>query len=223
MEERVCEKCGGDGWIGYTGTDGLWYARPCDCMKRKRSMDNIERSGLINPKIFTLDRFITDEPWQQRLMESAEKYLADPAPSWFFVGGQPGSGKTHLCTGICLEMINTGYRIRYEVWPRLKQRMKRARNFENEYERQMGDLREVQVLYLDDLFKGRYTEADRQLAWEIINTRYAADRVTIISSEHHLSEIVEMDEAVGGRIYQMSAGYRNNVQFDEGRDFRRRA
>lgn len=220
--DRECKICGGDGWIGWTGEDGYWYARPCECQLRRRSLDNIEKSGLVNPKAFTLKRFQTGEPWQQRLMESAEKFLADPAPAWFFVGGQPGSGKTHLCTGICLEMINTGHRVRYEVWPRLAQRMKRARNFENEYEIQMSDLREVNVLYLDDLFKGRTTAADRQLAWEIINARYVADRTTIISSELHLSQIADIDDAIGGRIYQMAAGYRNNVQFDDTRDYRRR-
>ena len=72
--------------------------------------------------------------------------------------------------------------------------------------------KKAEVLYIDDLFKTgkapdgsvlKITGADVNVAFEIINYRYNNPAlVTIISSELTEDEILDIDEATGGRIYE---------------------
>ena len=74
--------------------------------------------------------------------------------------------------------------------------------------------KKAEVLYIDDLFKtGRNpdgsepkpTAADINAAFEIINYRYNNPALlTIISSELNEDELLDIDEAVGGRIFERS-------------------
>ena len=83
------------------------------------------------------------------------------------------------------------------------------------YENEIRKLQNIPVLYIDDLFKGsnvdnKPTQADINLAMEIINYRYNTSRttkqrmITIISSERTVSELREIDEALAGRIKEMA-------------------
>ena len=68
------------------------------------------------------------------------------------------------------------------------------------------------VLYIDDLFKTgkdkmnnlvKPSVADINYAFEIINYRYNNPKLlTIISSELSEEELLDVDEAIGGRIYE---------------------
>ena len=52
------------------------------------------------------------------------------------------------------------------------------------------------------------TTGDVNLAFELINARYAdPTKLTIISSELPVAEIVDIDEAVGSRIYERSKAH----------------
>ena len=72
----------------------------------------------------------------------------------------------------------------------------------------------AEVLYIDDLFKTgkgqdgraqRPTGPDITTAFEIINYRYNNPQmITIISSEWTEDELMDIDEATGGRIFEKS-------------------
>jgi DNA replication protein DnaC len=52
------------------------------------------------------------------------------------------------------------------------------------------------------------TPADVNLAFEILNYRYVNRRlVTILSSEKTIEEILDIDEAVGSRIFERCKGH----------------
>lgn len=214
-----CKECGGTGWIDWRDQKGHLFAEYCSCYKRGRQVKALGDSGLAGIDRYTLAKFETPQEWQQQLKRKAEDFILEPKQKWFFVGGQPGAGKTHICTAICIELINQGTRTKYEIWPSLAARLKTYRN-EVDYTREMGAIKEAPALYIDDLFKGKITEADKQIAWEIINARYAADKTTIISSELHTGTIAKVDEAISGRILQMAAGYISNLKDDPQRDHR---
>ena len=65
------------------------------------------------------------------------------------------------------------------------------------------------MLYIDDFLKGRITDADINLAFELINARYnrRETAITIISSELDLGTVTKLDEALGGRIYERARNY----------------
>jgi DNA replication protein DnaC len=218
--EDVCPYCGGDGFIYKIDADGYEYAEPCVCELARRQKTKLARSGLVDINRQTLDKFRVRYKWQQDLKEKAEQYLQEEGRPWFFIGGQVGAGKTHLCTGICLELIDRGEQVRYEVWAKISGELKALRN-EEEFAEEMKALQDIETLYLDDFFRRTtITESDRSLAWELLNGRYINGKRTIISSERYLEWITEIDEAIGSRIYQRTNGYVINARKEKGRNQR---
>ena len=82
-----------------------------------------------------------------------------------------------------------------------------GRDFDR-YESSMQSLKRAPVLYIDDFLKGGTTEADIKIAYELLNARYNTEALrTVISSEYGLEEIMQIDEALGGRIYERAKGF----------------
>ena len=56
---------------------------------------------------------------------------------------------------------------------------------------------------IDDFLKGKLSESDVNIMYEIINYRYMNRLPIIISTEKSLDELLDFDEAVGSRIIEM--------------------
>lgn len=182
----------------------------CRCMAKRRSLWRMEKSGLGDMlERYTFDRFQIPEPWQQNAKRKALDYLSDHEGKWFVATGNPGSGKTHLCTAICGGLLNAGLEVRYMLWRDDAVRIKAAVSDAEEYYHLLSPLKRVQVLYIDDFFKAaNVTSGDMNLAFELLNARYnRKDLVTIISTELSVDKILNIDEAVGSRIFERSKGY----------------
>ena len=164
-----CPDCFGRGEIAVL-QDGEMRVMRCQCLVKKLAMKRVRRSGLgeMYEKL-TLDNYKADEDWQKKLKKKAEEYLAEPS-GWFFLCGQSGSGKTHLTCALAHELLESGCETRYMMWRQDAPRLKAMVNDE-EYERKMDDLTSCNVLVIDDLFKGKVTEADVNLAFELLNAR----------------------------------------------------
>jgi DNA replication protein DnaC len=177
----------------------------------------MKRSGLKDViKDYTFDKFIASEPWQKSIKQAAMEYAENPE-GWFFIGGQSGSGKTHLCTAICREFLLNGKRVIYMLWRDEIVKLKAFVNEGDEYRELIDKYKTADVLYIDDLFKTgkaadnstqKPTAADVNVAFEIINYRYNnPGMITIISSECTEDELLDIDEAIGGRIYERSKAF----------------
>jgi DNA replication protein DnaC len=177
----------------------------------------MKRSGLKDIiKDYTFDKFEDPEPWQKAIKKAAMEYAKNPE-GWFFLGGQSGAGKTHLCTAICREFLLAGKRVRYMLWRDDVVKIKGAVTDSEEYCKMIDEFKRVDVLYIDDLFKTgkaadnsvqKPTGADINVAFEIINFRYNnPSLLTIISSELTEDELIDIDEAIGGRIYERAKAF----------------
>lgn len=216
----VCPKCRNKGRVMWL-EDGYKVIRECDCMASRKSVDRMRKSGLGE----LLDRCTFETyrirfPWQQAAKKLALDYAANPTGRWFVASGCSGSGKTHLCTAICKRLLETGLETRYMLWVDESRRLKALSTDDTSYQRMMRPLKTVKVLYIDDLFKPRTEEdkytgkrfrvtataADIALAYEILNTRIISKRITVISTELSLEDIMRMDTALGSRMYQASKG-----------------
>ena len=227
-----CPKCQNRGYFAYTeaGLGGYIYEkyRPCECQKVRASIARMKRSGLENTiRDKRLNNFQAETYWQQKMLEKARAYLEQGIKEgdWFFIGGQSGAGKTHICTGLARELLLTGHEVRYIVWEQAVKGLK-AIITEPEYREELSKLEEAEILYIDDLFKPINdrppTDADLRVAFELINSRYVSGKPTIISSERYLGEIFELDEATGGRIYEKSRGYTLIIDRAAERNYRRK-
>ena len=208
LDNVDCPICGNTGYIIYKKDDCM-YSRDCECMPKRRSLRELNRSGLKDlAQRYTFENYIPDNDRAASLLEYAKKYVEDD-PAWFFVSGQPGSGKSHICTAICLALINRGAHLIYMLWRDEVTRLKGALvDNPDYYQRRMDQLKKVQVLYIDDFGKGKFTDSDQKIAFELLNYRYnnPASR-TIISSELDFSDIKKLDVAIARRIYERAEGY----------------
>ena len=190
---------------------GLWTTEQCTCkcMAVRRTIRRMKKSGLKDIiKDYTFDKYETTEPWQKTVKDAAQDY-AKEAHGWFFLGGQPGIGKTHLCTAICREFLLEGREVKYMLWRDEAPRLKALVN-DPEYGDEIRAYKEAEVLYIDDLFKTGKTDrgekqqptaGDINLAFELLNYRYNDQRLlTIISSECTINNLLDIDEAVGSRV-----------------------
>ena len=217
--------------------NGMLYerSRECKCMVIRRSIWRMKASGLEKSiRDYTFKRFEVTQQWQQTMLDMAQRYLREGVAEgrWLYFGGQPGCGKTHLCTAVAGKLLYERPLL-YVIWPQVSKKLKAIVNEAEDYEREVTKLESIEVLYIDDFFKPVYgedsygnrkilppTTGDIKLAFEILNYRYINKLPTILSSEWGVSELTDMDEATGSRIHERSQGYRMMITRDRSRNYR---
>ena len=121
--------------------------------------------------------------------------------------GQVGSGKTHLSVALALNFIKKNIKVVYmpyrDVITGIKQNML---DYEY-YKRLLWKYQSCEVLLMDDLFKGKINESDINIVFEILNYRYLNFLPIIVSSELTVEGLLNFDEAIGSRIYEMCKDY----------------
>lgn len=219
-----CPKCLNKGHIFVVNEEYLTLdVIVCDCMVHRRNKRYIEKQGLTNLfETYTFNNFFTDEEWQGKLKTRAWEYASEPK-GWLFIGGQIGSGKTLAGISILNELMNRGYNCMFVSWQQLMQELKTHIN-EQEYFDLLERYSKVDVLYLDDLFKGGYlntpTDSDVRLTQILIDSRYIKNKTTIISSEMLKEEILNISESIGSRIFEKAKGNILQISKDKERNFR---
>ena len=183
------------------------HIRECECMNIRRSKKRLKESGLIElMDEYSMQTFSTSDQWTNWAKLKANEYI-NADKGWFYIHGIPGSGKTHLCTAICSELMQKGKIIRYVIWPDLVKDLNSAVN-DFQYNYMVDSLKRADVLYIDDFLKGNATEAEARRAFDVINARYnIPSKKTIISSERSLNFVADIDTAIAGRINQRSRGF----------------
>ena len=231
-----CPKCLNRGFI-MTAVEvkaGQYETRvhECGCMVVRRNIRRLERSGLKDVTgMYTFKKYKTDENWQERIKLAAMDYVTsvkNGGNGWFFIGGQSGCGKTHICTAIAVQLLKSQMDLRYMVWRDEARKLKAVAN-SPEYTEMLNEFKQVKVLYIDDFLKSgrdssgnmKPTDADVALAFELLNYRNNnRDLLTIISSELTLEEIADIDEAIAGRIAQNAERHRLVIARKPGRNYR---
>ena len=206
-----CPRCKNRGEIAVVRDGGIVMTE-CGCMTKRRAMRRMKESGLEDViSRYTFGTFQTNEDWQRAALETCEGYAENPS-GWLLISGNPGTGKTHLCTAVCGGLLKAGYDVRYFLW-RTEAPVLKAYAGTPEYAEKVRPYKEVKVLYIDDFLKARaVTDADINLAFDILNARYNnTSLLTIISSERTMEEMLDLDEAVGSRIYERRQAYIKTV------------
>ena len=230
LEGYDCEDCMNRGGY-YVIQDEAVVFRQCHCHDIRASLRRIQSSGLEDMlDTCTLDNYNASEDWQERIKKSAADYIRESKGKWFYIGGQVGSGKTMICTAIVGELLKAGKSARYMLWRDEIVQIKACVTDDVQYSKLINPLKSVDVLYIDDFFKTALdeygkrkppTQGDLNVAFELLNSRYCSkDKITIISCEHFIDELLSFDEAVGSRIYERSKGFRNHVKRESGRNYR---
>lgn len=206
--------------------DDELVSRECECMKIRRSFQRIKASGIEEAmQRQTLKNFKAEEDHQKKMITLAVDFIKQSG-SGFFLGGQIGCGKTHICTGIAGYYLKHGKEVRYIQWRDDTPRLKAIANTE-EYSAELDRLKRIEVLYIDDLFKTRDntppTAADINIAFDIINYRYLnSGLITIISCQQTFAELLKVDEAIASRIAEMCGSFSLSIGKDVQKNYRLR-
>lgn len=222
-----CPKCLNRGYF-WRVRGGDRFTVPCSCMNTRTSITRLRKSGLGKAaENCRFDKFVVEEEWQKVMVDTAKAFLADKNRQWMLISGQTGCGKTHICTATAVKLLKAGAKTRYIQWVESSRRLQAAIFDEEAYAQQIVPLKRAQVLYIDDFFKTRGnkmpTDKEFTLAFELLNARYNnPELITIISTEHPLRELYEMDAALAGRIAERCGRYIVEVAVKDGRNYRDR-
>lgn len=121
--------------------------------------------------------------------------------------GQVGSGKTHLSIALAVNFLKKDISVVYMSYRDVITKLKQNMLDDEYYQKQLKKYKEANILLIDDLFKGKVTESDINIMFEIVNYRYMNNSPIIVSSEFTVDKLLDFDEAVGSRILQMCKNY----------------
>lgn len=228
-----CPECKNRGYFAIM-ENGYQQRKECRCMNIRRCLRNISESGLSDAlQSMTFDSYICKEPWQERAKATAMNYADKHDGRWLYLAGQSGAGKTHLCTAVCGVLLQHGVSVRYEMWRTLCRDMQKFETRDKKFQ----EISECDVLYIDDFLKSAFLKAesadskgtikpDKELtkeiniAFEIVNERYARKKPTIISSEIFIQDLFQLDGALAGRIRERCGGFVSQISNSNDRNYR---
>ncbi|WP_373599442.1 ATP-binding protein [Paraclostridium bifermentans] len=187
----------------------------CECRKIRIAEDKLKASGVSEE--FRKKRFENFN--YENSIESMEAYVKTKNYSKNFniiklsnnnsimLLGQVGSGKTHLAMAVSNIMLDNSIGVIYMPYRSVITRIKQSVTDEENYQKEVNIYKNAEVLLIDDLFKGRITEADINIIYEIVDYRYFKNLPMIITTEKTIEDLVEIDEAIGSRLYEKSKNY----------------
>ncbi|MBB6625254.1 ATP-binding protein [Clostridium gasigenes] len=227
---KRCKLCDDTSWIEVR-VDKRTCAYRCECYTKSQSNknDGWKEAGLTleSSKL----NFKNFEPWNPKILDMkdmATKYyqafdkIKNTRQNSIILCGNSGCGKTHLCIAIANNLMKKKKKVIYmpyrDVIICIKQNMLDA----EAYSITLNKYKKVEVLLIDDLFKGQITKSDVNIMFEIINYRYMNNLPMIISTELTIRKLIDIDEAVASRIYEMIKDYtveilgmENNYRFKD--------
>ncbi len=223
--ETNCQTCKGKGYIMEIQKDEFLgpytTVKECGCMRRKLELQKAKNSGIVPLLKKNFNNFETTNDWQKNIKALAIENAK--TKTWFFIGGQSGAGKTHICSAITNHQSRNNVKVKYMVWT---DDIRELKSFEDDT--LMYQSKRVECLYIDDLFKKpkredglpNLTAADVDKTWELINFRYSNRLKTIISTELSIDDIIRIDESLGSRIKQNCGKYIINLSRNQERNYR---
>lgn len=207
-----CTKCHDTGWITVRREGLQPESVPCECYARRQFERSLKNSG-ISPELLercTLEKFLTPDENASRMKETALAFLADKSARGLGYFGRSGSGKTHICTGVCIKMAESGKSVKYMQYNSAMRKAIASKYSADRQESILTPFIDCEVLYIDDLFKNavdartaHLATDEKRIMLDLLDTRYKNNAITIISTEMALIEIVKEDEALGSRIREM--------------------
>lgn len=226
-----CNKCRDAGFVEHNGR----YKR-CECAE----LDYVNRLWTnfgVNPKdLKMLKEYESYNDITRQARDKAIDYIKSfnsiekNRGNGFCVMGQSGAGKTHIITAIGKALLDKKIPVVYMPYLEAIRELKSSVLDIEHYNKLINRYKGARVLIIDDLFKdkirsgkliGELKESDLKYIYEILNYRYLNYLPTLISTECTPHLLIQLDEALGGRILEC-CGKRFGVVFKEDCNYRLR-
>lgn len=214
-----CEKCRDMLFI----LQGDGSAKECECRQLRIAQEKLKASGIseeFRNKKFenykydksteTMEAFLTAKNYTKEFED-----IRVACRKSCLLSGQVGSGKTHLGMAIANNLLDKSIGVIYMPYRSIITNLKQSITDEYNYQSEIKKYKNAQVLLIDDLFKGRITESDINIIYEIVDYRYFKNLPMIVTTEKTIENLLDIDEAIGSRIYEMSKDYVVTIQGKE--------
>jgi DNA replication protein DnaC len=186
----ACAICNDAGWILFDlPFDHADFGKPirCECQRRGDAERRISAlrttSGLGAFSAQTFATFDASRPGVDEAVHAARAYAERP-DGILLLTGSYGCGKTHLAMAIGNALLERGVAAAFYTVPDLLTTMHASliSDYGAGYERLLCQLRDVDVLILDDLGAERTTDRRSEHLFAVINARYQYGTPLVITS-----------------------------------------
>jgi len=225
-ELRICDciekKCGCSGIEPYQVFDEKGNHSWCPCRSARLRLTAAKKAfkeSQLPPKYRWkfIEDFVIVNDIAQKLIGTVTTVIRDTQPrletmKGYYFWGNAGSGKTLLACIILQELM-----LKYAVGGRFVdlsrqffQRLKRSYDSTDELYGSGGqildELIEIPFLVIDDFGVQRNTEWESEMLYNLIDSRYEMEHLTIITSNQHINEFSEIAHGrIHSRIKEMCA------------------
>lgn len=216
-----CPLCKNTGFVTYQDESGHEFAKECSCGYLKKQIHKSRKDFADIPDAFEGVRLENFKKTIYVRKESQDKivFVAKGVKHWlknldsmknqgiglYFYSHTKGSGKTRLAASIANELIDTyGMRIKFATSPEIIQEIRNSWDRRDVTESDlMYSLKTCDILIIDDFG----TELDKQWIndkfYEIVNSRYVNNKITIYTSNYSI-ERLKYDDRIINRIEERS-------------------
>ncbi len=197
---------------------------PCACklveIKGKQQKKLVEHSGMMNLSSFkdaSFETFNLSVPDVKRAHKAASQFAACPM-GWLVLTGPYGCGKTLLAATIAKARLDAGDTVIFQTVPDLLDYLRSAfaPGTQQSYEERFTQMKEADVLILDDYKAENETTWAAEKMFQLLNYRYNGSLPTVITTNDiHLTsveprvasrlgdeELVTVIKMVGARDYR---------------------
>lgn len=204
--DEVCPKCRGAGWIVYDvpyGHPFFGRAFECECLTARREEQAFRELQAISDMLpfrnKCFENFNLQVPGVKEAFRVAKAYAEDPQ-GWLVLVGPVGCGKTHLAVAIANRLIELGGRPLFVNVPELLDHLRStfAPNSTTTYDERFEEVRNAELLILDDLGTESSSEWAREKIYQIFNRRYNTGAPTVVTMNKR--EYDRLDERVKSRM-----------------------
>ena len=210
--EEVCPVCHGLGFVYLDvpmGDPRFGQAVPCICKRkelRERRLNTLlKASNLGHLQRMTFDTFQVGKHSSpevtfslQDALNTAQEFASNPS-GWLVLMGPYGCGKTHLAAAIANDRVKRGLPVLFVVVPDLLDylRASYAPSSPVTYDERFDQVRNIELLILDDLGTQNTTPWAAEKLYQILNYRHNAQLPTVVTTNNTLSE---MDPRLASRL-----------------------
>ncbi len=195
-----CPQCNGGGFLHPRKPDGsVDYTEVIPCNQPGCYADSfgayergeiIQQSGVIGLQQ-TFETFNAKVPGVQKAYNAARK-IADGEGDfiWLIIYGGVGNGKTHLLNAIANRAMERGCQVKSIMMAELLSELRMSIET-NQVDFKMKQLKEVPYLLIDELGLEYGTDWEREKIEELLASRWARGRFTIVATNRDIGELPE--------------------------------
>ncbi len=217
MDDKYkCSLCQDTTWI--EGKDG--YLHRCECYKKELAERMWQKFGIKSEDVKKVSEYIPYDSVTTSLKDKAIAFIKSfdtikgTRENSFGIFGQPGSGKSHIVIAIGAALLNRNIdpvEVVYMPYLEVMRELKANAKDDEYYLKLSARYQKPKVLIIDDLFKdkinkgksmGELKDTDVKHIYPIINYRYLNNLPMLISSECTPNMLLDLDEALAGRILE---------------------